>query len=184
MRGTSEIYTEWCHMKRLFFACGNGFGLLRGMFPALLASILTMSAGCATMNYPPQSDRPSGPFYYEADYDEVWDAAVDSITELEFRIIVMNKAEGFIATDMKDTSPYSRSGIDVRVRSLDGFIRVELIESFEIYAVSRMEPNRYRWSGPSIAEGGGFYENLIGEMIAKKLSKPYMPGLSEQAPTK
>lgn len=133
-------------------------------------------------DYPPRPYRPHGPFYYEASYDEVWDAAVDSITELEFRIILMNKAGGFIATDMKDTSPDSRRSIDVMVRRLNGFIRVEPIESFAIYAVSRMEPNIYRWSGPSRVGGGGLYVDLIGEMIAEKLGRPLLTSLPPQAP--
>ncbi len=175
-------------MKRPYFARGNGFERLRGMSAAFLAVVLIMSAGCAATESYYVPSRPNGPFYYEASFDEVFEATVDSLTELKFIVTVMSRAEGFIATAKKDLGSDRRYSITVRLGSLNGLIRVEPMETVETYGVHYVTvtgPKVYLWSAP---RRSWLYEDVIGEMIAKKLGgklRDMQPmSLPEQSPAK
>lgn len=69
----------------------------KGVFlcATVFLTLLFISSGCAIWNYPPPSTRPHGPFYFDASYDEVWEAAVETVTELGFGITAMSRVDGF-----------------------------------------------------------------------------------------
>lgn len=170
-------------MRNRVFTLVNGF---RGLVAILLVAIL--ASGCARWNFPPPDKRPRGPFYFEAGYDEVWSAAIAVVTELEFRIIFMNKVEGFFTTDEKQEACYAKclytSGdtLIVMFDRFNGFVSVTPVESTTSYRYSYNKSNAAPIAVTSTKLGRltGYNEKNVGEMIAKKLGRPFLLSLPEQ----
>ncbi len=141
-------------MKRLAISLKTLFVLL----------IFLVPAGCyhRQENYIP----PGMPRLFNADYDRVWDAVVDTLDERGFVIKHMRKEEGYIATELKRDNGY-RIKVSVRLVSANDAVNVTVSDYSESSKVYDERNNRllhfWQENGPS----GEYQQRMLDEIEAK-----------------
>ena len=143
---------------------------------SLLLVMLFLFVGCV----PQSTIIPNTPQNYQAEYNKVWNAAVDSIDELGFTAAQLNKEEGYITTSKEETTqvygqmtgpellllmiPKERVKITIRLTKEGESIRVNVVSFIERFNSQSILPNKW-----SQVESNGTLEKEIQEKIKAKL---------------
>ncbi len=107
-----------------------------------------------------------GTALFHADYDSVWEAAIDTLDEKGFVIKQMKKDEGYLLTDFKKDVKY-REKISVRLKKEDADIRVTIREYAEsLVNIAERDKDISYWKEEPAS---GHYRKMILDEIAAKL---------------
>lgn len=128
----------------------------------LVVLVIASLPGC-TLAVKRPGHIPNEPRTYQAQYDRVWDAALDTVDEMGFVVAVMNKDDGYISTEMKE-SVDSRKKVSLRLTRLsEDSVRVS-VKSYKENLVTDVDFQYW-----TEVESEGFLEDEIKRNIASKL---------------
>jgi len=98
----------------------------------LLFVLSFVLAGCYSVDSSVGStvDSDGRPRIFHADYNRVWNAAIDTLVKHRFIIRQMSKEDGFITTDKRE-SIYSRTWVSIRLTRMDGAVKVAVSDYHE-----------------------------------------------------
>jgi hypothetical protein len=131
----------------------------------LILLTFTTLAGCIYLSEPEFiSDTPE---YYRTDYNTVWRAAVDTLGELGFVIVQMNKSEGYISTDRMEKNE-RRVKVSLRFSVSSKFVKVRIISSSEMLHISETT-NDAKWLDHPT------YGHVIQDKIKRKMKSKLQP---------
>lgn len=106
-----------------------------------------------------------GPQSYMADYNSVWQAALDSLDELGFVIAAMSKEDGYITTQMKGRDRV-RDKVSINITGAEGSVNVKV----SLYSEYFRQTGVKAWDGYWVeTTSDGYMEVEIKELIASKL---------------
>ncbi len=104
--------------------------------------------------------------YKNADFDSIWNAALNTLEELDYVTETMSKEEGYITTEMRTQKNKDKDKVSIRLSHMNDSVMIE-VASFRLYF---KEVNKEAGSGFWYEKkADGYLEQRIKETIDSRL---------------